>query len=321
MTLDITIAVPTFNGASRLPKLLECLKNQKGVETLKWELIIIDNNSTDNLKEVIDNQITTWPAEVPLRYCLEKRQGAAFARQKAIEIAAGSLVGFLDDDNLPKTDWVLQAVTFAQQFPQAAAFSGPIHGVYETPPPEGFEKIQAFLAIREYGDEVYQFNPQNLQLPPAASLVVRRDAWKAHVPLQPTLTGKIPGRFVQGDDYEPLLYLSKAGWEIWYNPNLHSYHQIPAWRFEKSYLMTLAKGCGLATFYLRRIGVSPLAETVLFLRMVLGNTVKIGLCMARYQDDQMPKWIKDFELNFFIGCLLSPFDFVSYKLLKLLNRK
>ena len=52
-TLDITVAIPTYNGAERLPKILERLLTQTGVENLRWEIIIVNNNSSDNTAEVI----------------------------------------------------------------------------------------------------------------------------------------------------------------------------------------------------------------------------------------------------------------------------
>jgi hypothetical protein len=53
---------------------------------------------------------------------------------------------------------------------------------------------------------------------------------------------------VQGDDYEPLLYLYKAGWEIWYNPAMHVNHKIPSQRLEKNYLIALSGGAESAYF-------------------------------------------------------------------------
>lgn len=54
-TLDISVAIPAYNGATRLPKILDKLLTQTGVEKLNWEIIIVDNNSSDNTLEIIQN--------------------------------------------------------------------------------------------------------------------------------------------------------------------------------------------------------------------------------------------------------------------------
>ncbi len=307
MALDLTVAIPTYNGAKRLPILLERLCQQVNPDQVAWEILVVDNNSSDNTAEVIQHCQANWSHPFPLRYTFEPQQGAAFARIRAVKEANAELVGFLDDDNLPDANWVTTAVQFAAAYPQAGAFSGMIHGEYEVPPPDGFEKIKAYLAIRNHGATPCQFAPDKLQLPPAASLVVRRSPWLEHIPAQPTLTGKTPGRFIQGDDYEPLLRLAKAGWEIWYTPSLQTYHQIPRQRFEREYLLTLAKGCGLATCQLRLLTASPQEKPVLILRTLLGNLRRIITHQWKYRKQLNKDLAVDFEMAYFWGSLLSPF--------------
>ncbi len=307
ITMDITVAIPTYNGAQRLPILLERLCQQLNENGIDWEILVVDNNSSDNTAEVIQQCQADWSYPFALRYTFEPKQGAAFARIRAVKEANAELVGFLDDDNLPASNWLTAAVQFAAAYPQAGAFSGPIHGEYEVPPPEGFEKIKAYLAIRHHGSQPCRFVPEKLQLPPAASLVVRRSPWLAHIPSQPTLTGKTPGRFIQGDDYEPLLRLAKAGWEIWYNPGLQTYHQIPRQRFERDYLLTLAKGCGLATCQLRLITASPQEKPALIVRTMLGNLRRVIVHQWKHRNKLNKDLAIDFEMAYFWGSFLSPF--------------
>lgn len=307
MCIAFTVAIPTYNGETRLPKVLERLRSQIGTEDISWEILIVDNNSSDSTAKVVEDYQANWLESVPLKYSFEPEQGAAFARQRAVREAKGEFVGFLDDDNLPTPDWVMQAYTFAQQYPKCGAFSGQIHGDFEVQPPENFKRIQGFLAIREHGSESHQFDPDNLRLPPAASLVVRKKAWCESVPSRPTLTGKLPGILVQGDDYEPLLYMHKAGWEIWYNPALHTYHQIPRQRLEKDYLIALARGCGLATCQLRFINAKAWQKPSIFLRTLLGNLRRVLLYLIKYRRQLKTDLITGCEFAFFLGGLVSPF--------------
>ncbi|NWF58002.1 MAG: glycosyltransferase family 2 protein [Fischerella sp.] len=310
-SLDFTLAIPTYNGGKLLPRLLEKLCSQTGVEDLKWEIIIVDNNSTDNTAAVIRHYQSNWQINCQLRYFLETKQGAAFARLRAVSEAKGELIGFLDDDNLPASDWIAQAVAFAKEYPYAGAFGGQIHGDFEIQPPENFARIQSFLAIRERGDKPNLYDPINLSLPPAAAIVIRRKIWRDRVPSRPFLTGKVPGKMVQGDDYEPLLYIHKAGWEIWYNPAMHTYHQIPHWRLKNYYLLSLARGCGLCICHLRLINAQNWQKPIIFLRIILGNLRRLLQHIIKYRRQLRNDAIALVEMEFYLSSMLSPFYFLK----------
>lgn len=269
--LDFTVAIPTYNGANRLPKVINLLLKQTGVAKLNWEIIIIDNNSKDDTNKVSEFYKQFSNQNFSFRYFLEKRQGIAFARMRAINEARGEFIAFIDDDNFPENDWVLQSYIFGKEHPQAGAWSGQIHGDFEVSPPEDFTRIQAFLAIREHGLQPYLFDADNLRLPPGAALVVRKQAWCESVPEELVFKGRLSKLMVSGDDTEALLYLHKAGWEIWYNPAMHINHQIPHWRLEKDYLLVLARGCGLCIFQLRLINAKNWQKPIVLVKTILGN--------------------------------------------------
>lgn len=306
-SLDITVAIPTYNGAIRLPKILDRLFSQTRIADLNWEIVIVDNNSSDNTFQVVENYQKICNSNFSLRYFLETEQGAAFARLRAVREARGELIAFLDDDNLPDPNWLAEAYAFGTEHPQAGAWSGQIHGDFEVKPPEKFERIQAFLAIREHGIEPHLFDAGNLRLPPGAALVVRKQAWCENVPQRPKLSGKLPGILVQGDDYEPLLYIHYAGWQIWYNPTMHTYHQIPHWRLEKDYLLTLAHGCGLCICQLRLINTKNWQKPIVLVRTFLGNLRRVLEHLIKYRGHLKSDLIALFEIQFYLGSMMSPF--------------
>ncbi|MBD2771459.1 hormogonium polysaccharide biosynthesis glycosyltransferase HpsE [Iningainema tapete] len=305
--LDFTIAIPTFNGENRLPKLLERLRAQIGVEHLKWEIIIVDNNSTDKTAEVVRNYQTSFDNDCPLRYFLETEQGAAFARLRAVREAKGELIGFLDDDNLPTLDWVKEAVLFGKEYPQAGAWGGQIHGDYEIKPPDNFTRIQSLFAIRERGEKPNLYDPDNLSLPPGAALVIRKQAWCESVPQKFILKGRLGQIMVGGEDLEPLLYIHKAGWQIWYNPTMHTFHQIPKWRLEKDYLITLARGCGLSICQLRLLTVEHWRKPIVFVRTFVGNLRRVLQHFIKYRGQLQSDAIAMSEMEFYLSSMMSPF--------------
>ncbi len=326
--IDFTVAIPTYNGASRLPKLLERLRecfshgqtsqaNEHATETqIRWEIVIVDNNSSDNTAEVIRNYQKSFTEYCPLRYFLETEQGAAFARIRAVREAKGQIIGFLDDDNLPALDWIQEAVAFGKEHPQAGVWGGQIHGEYEVCPPENFARIQGFLAIRERGSKPNLYDPDNLSLPPAAAVVIRKQVWCDHVPNRPNLSGKVAGLLVQGDDYEPLLYIHKAGWQIWYNPTMHTYHQIPSWRLEKDYLLTLARGCGLCICQLRLLNAKNWQKPIIFIRTILGNLRRVIQHIIKYRGQIQSDVITLCEMEFYLSSMMSPFYYLKRSIIK-----
>ncbi|MEH2446947.1 MAG: hormogonium polysaccharide biosynthesis glycosyltransferase HpsE [Nostoc sp.] len=317
--VDFTVAIPTYNGAKRLPKVLDLLLKQTGIEKLNWEIIIIDNNSHDNTNQVIEHYQKNYSQNICLRYFFEKKQGITFARMRAISEARGEFIAFVDDDNLLVSNWILESYNFGKEHPQAGAWSGQIHGDFEVKPPENFERIQAFLAIREHGSNPHLFDAANLRLPPGAALVVRKQVWCENVPQRSTLSGKLPGIFVQGDDYEALLYIHYGGWQIWYNPSMHTYHQIPHWRLEKNYLLTLARGCGLCIFQLRLINAKNWQKPIILVKTILGNLHRILQHLIKYRGQLKSNLIVIFEINFYLASMISPFYSLKLKLDRILE--
>lgn len=196
--------IPTYNGESRLPQVLERLHLQTDVQYLDWEIIVVDNNSTDGTAKLVQEYQAHWQNNIPLRYFFEAEQGAAFARQRAIQEARGELVGFLDDDNLPAYNWIINAYQFAVAHPKAGAYASQVHGVFEREPPENLKPILFYLAITERGEHPHRYQPHRNGFPPAAGLVVRRDVWKTHVPLRQFFVGRVGSSMLGSEDAEVL---------------------------------------------------------------------------------------------------------------------
>lgn len=308
--LNISIVIPTYNGAERLPKVLDKLLEQVGIENIKCEINVIDNNSSDKTFEVVENYQKKFHKDYTLRYFLEKHQGIAFARIRGVNESRGEFVAFVDDDNLPTSDWIWQSYNFGKEHPQAGAWSGQIHGDFEVNPPENFSRIQAFLAIREHGEKAYLFDAVNLRLPPGAALVIRKQAWLESVPQNPQqlmFKGRLGKLMIGGDDTEILLYLHRAGWQIWYNPSMHIYHQIPKWRFERDYLLNIARGYGLCIFQLRLINAKAWQKPIVFCKTILGNLRRIIQHLIKYKFSLNNDLIAVFEMEFYLASMMSPF--------------
>ncbi|WP_427160623.1 hormogonium polysaccharide biosynthesis glycosyltransferase HpsE [Aliinostoc sp. HNIBRCY26] len=305
--LDFTVAIPTYNGEHRLPELLERLRNQINTENLSWEIIVVDNNSTDNTSKVVQAYQENWHCSYPLKYIFEDKQGAAYARKRAVIEARGQLIGFLDDDNYPIPTWVSAAYAFAQQHPQAGAYGSQIHPDWEVEPPENFERIAPFLAITERGNLPLRYEADKKLLPPSAGLVVRRQVWLDSVPEQPILTGRVVGNMLTGEDLEMLCYIQKSGWEIWYNPEMEIYHKIPGVRLTEEYLIPFFRGVGLSRHVTRMLNVNSTNKPIIFLAYMLNDLRKIIFHLIKYGYNLSKNLVINCERQLILSSMISPF--------------
>lgn len=305
--INFTIAIPTYNGSSRLPELLKRLQNQTNTEHISWEILVVDNNSTDNTAELIKSYQADWHRPYQLKYTFEPQQGAAYARKRAVEEANSQLIGFLDDDNYPQPDWVAQAYAFAEKHPQAGAYASQIHPEWEVEPPANFKRIAPFLAITERGNQPLLYQPSTKLLPPSAGLVIRKQAWLDSVPKKAILTGRASGNMLTGEDTEMLSYIQKAGWEIWYNPAMEIYHQIPHWRLKKEYLIPFFRGIGLSRYVTRMVNIKPFLRPIACLAYMINDLRKIALHLIKYRWQVKTELVAACEMQLFISSLISPF--------------
>lgn len=260
-SLQFTVAIRAYNAATRLPQILWRLHQQVGVSRVRWEILIIDNRSGDGTSQLIHQWQREWTGAAELCYCWEERQGAVFARQRAVQEARGEWIGFLDDDNLPSQDWVLQALRFGRAHPRAVAIGSRIEGMFEVSPPPRFGRIAHFFPVIERDVEIcfnHGIYGRKRVFPPGAGLVVRRQAWLEGVPEELRLRGPVARSLsAKGEDLEALGHLQRAGWEVWFNPLMRIQHWIPAYRLERQYLQAFFRGIGLGRYPTRMAGYAP----------------------------------------------------------------
>lgn len=310
--IDFTVAICTYNGEKRLPAVLDRLRSQINTEQISWEIIVIDNNSTDNTAKVIQEYQVNWPQAYPIKYYFEPAQGLAFARQRAVQEANGTLVGFLDDDNLATPNWVAEAYAFGQAHPKAGAYGSKISGEFEVEQPENFGRISPFLAIGGgtkaicYTSSDYKYSYKKV-LPPGAGLVIRKQTWIESVPERLIFQGRVGESLVAAEDIEALLHIRRAGWEIWYNPEMHIYHQIQKQRLEKKYLMNLLRSIGLGRHHTRMLGYKVWQRPFIFPVYMANDLRKIILHFIKYRSVLKTDVVAACEMELLLGSIISPF--------------
>jgi glycosyltransferase involved in cell wall biosynthesis len=91
----VSIILPTYNRAKFLPEAFAAIQAQKWTD---WELIVIDDGSTDNTRELIPELTCGW--QQPVHYIYQENQGAYGARNTGLDHATGKYIAFYDSDDL-----------------------------------------------------------------------------------------------------------------------------------------------------------------------------------------------------------------------------
>src|ERR1700687_3103329 len=113
----VTVAVCTFNRSASLRETLQSLAGCSAVPHVEWELLVVDNNSTDDTAAVVREFMRTATFEV--RYLFEGAQGLSNARNTAIRSARGEIISFIDDDVILPSNWLFELTNAFRQFDAA----------------------------------------------------------------------------------------------------------------------------------------------------------------------------------------------------------
>ena len=129
MNAMISVVVCTYNRADLLAVLLQCLCDQT-LHKSHYEIIVVDNNSTDNTRAVVEG----FSHYGNVRYCLETCIGLSFARNRGWQEAGGEYVAYSDDDCKIPEQWLSEARHIIERF-APAAFGGPVRPFFNTRKP------------------------------------------------------------------------------------------------------------------------------------------------------------------------------------------
>src|SRR4051812_13912450 len=95
----VTVLVCTYNGASRLPKTIEYLSSQTATNKISWEIIVVDNASTDNAAQIAKEEWAKYKLDtINFTVITEARPGKIHALEQGFSIAEFEYCIICDDD-------------------------------------------------------------------------------------------------------------------------------------------------------------------------------------------------------------------------------
>jgi glucosyl-dolichyl phosphate glucuronosyltransferase len=245
--MDIIIC--TYNNANLLDRTLIAIASQKISQNYNWNVVVVDNNCTDDTALVVEKHICAEKIS-GLRRIVETKQGLIYARICGIRNTTSEWITFVDDDCLLSENWVEKAIEFASSHPGCGAFGGKVILDWEiTPSPILLKNSMTFAAF-EKGETAKQLYRNNFHIP-GAGLVIRRTALEKSSWLDKQfLTGREGKKLTAGDDSEIVLRILNAGYELWYTPDCLLHHFIPEKRISEAYLINMIYGLGISAPYI-----------------------------------------------------------------------
>lgn len=205
----------------------------------QWELLLIDNASDKPL--VNDHDLGWHPSG---KHIYEKELGLTPARLRGIRDTVGSLLIFVDDDNVLAADYLAAAAELFANRPDLGVASGRLLPEYETPPPDWFGPYESWLAIRRIEASRWSnfFDPQSE--PCGAGLCLRRNvalayADKAAKNSCQRLLGRRGTNLLSGEDIVITKTALEMGFSMGQFVELQATHLIPSRRVSEEYLFSL----------------------------------------------------------------------------------
>jgi glucosyl-dolichyl phosphate glucuronosyltransferase len=237
----LTIALCTWNRSTVLEKALHALTEMVRPAGLSWEVIVVDNNSTDDTGGVL----ARFQDRLPLRPVREATPGASHARNRAVSEARGEAILWTDDDAIVDPDWLAAYAQALTASPGVALFGGPIRPLFEVPPPawlvEGWDSVSGAYAVRDLGPNPLALDTAHVPYGPnyAVRTGVHRQ-FQYDTTLGPTTGGNI-----RGEETALIRAVLNAGHLGQWVPEARVSHLVPASRQTVSYLRRYYEGSGL----------------------------------------------------------------------------
>ena len=218
----VSVVVCTYDNSSSLAETLASLAAVETPDELRWELVVVDNNSADDTRTVAERHLARFPTAA--RYVFEPRQGVAHARNRGIREARGELLFYLDDDVTVHPAW-LRALHRCFLETRADAVGTRIERRWQCPRPYWCsDEIAGFLVEQDFGRERVHWTCARRFLV-TASIGFRVEALRRHGGFRCDL-GRRGRSLLGGEDAELYHRLRRSDHTIMYEPQAIAYHSV-----------------------------------------------------------------------------------------------
>jgi glucosyl-dolichyl phosphate glucuronosyltransferase len=225
--MRVCIGIPTWNRADVLVQTLERLCGVLCPDGVRYEVIVVDNNSTDHTQRVLQEYHST----IPIHKLFERQQGRSWALNRALAFAQGDYIIWIDDDILVGDDWLVAYCDAFRRYPEAAVFGGTIIPKLNDEPPPWFPDALGVIGgvFGKCSPPSGAIDPNGPFLPFGGNMALRLDVHKLY-PFDVTL-GRQGGNLLADEEAKVIRQVISSGHVGQWVPDARVEHVVP-----KSYL-------------------------------------------------------------------------------------
>ena len=228
--MKYSIVIATYNRAADLRETLASLAQLSPAGS--WEVIVVDNNSSDDTRHVVTGAAATFPVE--LRYLFEREQGRSPALNAGIRTSRGSIIVTTDDDVRVPANWLDEAAEGIAKL-GCEYVGGRVLPIWGAPRPAWIPdrggKQWAVIALLDYGNQPLEFG---VRVPLGVNMAFTRSAFERAGLFDPQI-GRRAGTLLGQEVREWCIRARQAGVRGFYVPDMFVRHVIPAERLTKRY--------------------------------------------------------------------------------------
>jgi glycosyltransferase involved in cell wall biosynthesis len=212
-----------------LARAIESIVKQDG--TVRYELVVVDNNCTDDTAQVVKQYAQQSPI---IRYVFEAKQGVSHGRNAGIAAAHADLIAFTDDDVLAESNWVERVKAVFDTEPDHGCIGGRVLPIWPGDQPRWLDRGHwSPLALLDYG-EAQTIDAINRKCLVTANMSARRSVFEQIGHFSPQFQ-KTNGSTCSVEDRELQERYWKAGGRCRFDPSMVVYASIQPERLNKSY--------------------------------------------------------------------------------------
>jgi glycosyltransferase involved in cell wall biosynthesis len=236
--IGISVIICCYNSSKRIKDVLQALVVQKFNTAVLWEIILVDNASTDNTSSTAQSIWKTLNADIDFRITYENSPGLANARDRGIKESRYEYLVFCDDDNWLYPDYLQGVYTILSSNAVIAACGGVGIPVFETAKPAWFDEYAEAFATGS--QEINTEEGKLLNLYGAGIALKKRSLDQlALAKFNPFMIGRVGSKLSSSEDTELTYALVLIGQTLHFSSELKFYHYLPKERLQFSYLKKL----------------------------------------------------------------------------------
>lgn len=234
--MNLTVIIVTYNRSKSLARTLQSVAASSLPASIEWEVLVVDNNSTDQTQQVVEEFGVRYPG--CFRYLREPNPGKSLGLNAGILASRGDILAFVDDDVTVESTW-LRNLTAPLQRGEWAGAGGRILLERDFSPPrwlalDGPWNMGGMLAGFDLGDKPHELH----QAPYGTNMAFHKSLFEKYGLFRTDL-GPSPNREIPrpNEDTEFGRRLMAAGEHLYYEPSAVVHHPVPQDRIKKEYFL------------------------------------------------------------------------------------